>query len=117
MGPLCLARAALAAAAKHSAARVLRVPPLCGAPPRVIVRRYSREGDDDVAAAAAAARFACYQLPHRTVLRVRGEDTRPFLQGIITNDVELLEEPGLAALYSHMLNVQGRTLYDVMLYR
>uniref|UniRef100_G3PZI3 Iron-sulfur cluster assembly factor IBA57, mitochondrial n=1 Tax=Gasterosteus aculeatus TaxID=69293 RepID=G3PZI3_GASAC len=56
------------------------------------------------------------QLPHRTVLRVRGEDTRPFLQGIITNDVELLEEPGLAALYSHMLNVQGRTLYDVMLY-
>ncbi|XP_040026532.2 iron-sulfur cluster assembly factor IBA57, mitochondrial [Gasterosteus aculeatus] len=109
MGPLCLARAALAAAAKHSAARVLRVPP------RVIVRRYSREGDD-VVVAAAAARFACYQLPHRTVLRVRGEDTRPFLQGIITNDVELLEEPGLAALYSHMLNVQGRTLYDVMLY-
>ncbi|KAM8849307.1 putative transferase CAF17 homolog, mitochondrial [Spinachia spinachia] len=62
------------------------------------------------------AQFACYPLPHRTVLRVRGEDTRPFLQGIITNDVELLEEAGLTALYSHVLNVQGRTLYDIMLY-
>ncbi|XP_022613679.1 putative transferase CAF17, mitochondrial isoform X2 [Seriola dumerili] len=50
------------------------------------------------------------------MLKIQGQDTSPFLQGIITNDMELLEEPGLRAMYSHMLNVQGRTLYDIMLY-
>lgn len=48
-------------------------------------------------------------------MKIQGADTSPFLQGIITNDMELLEEQ--AAMYCHMLNVQGRTLYDIMLYR
>ncbi|KAI3374862.1 hypothetical protein L3Q82_021403 [Scortum barcoo] len=61
-------------------------------------------------------RLVCYPLPHRTVLKLWGQDTGAFLQGIITNDVELLEEPGRAAVYAHMLNVQGRTLYDILLY-
>ncbi|XP_040911010.1 putative transferase CAF17 homolog, mitochondrial [Toxotes jaculatrix] len=60
--------------------------------------------------------FVCYHLPHRTLLKIQGQDTSPFLQGIITNDMGLLEEPGLRAMYSHMLNVQGRTLYDIILY-
>ncbi|KAG8014230.1 putative transferase CAF17-like protein, partial [Nibea albiflora] len=73
------------------------------------VRRYSRE-------TGTGARFACYHLPHRTVIKIQGQDTSPFLQGIITNDMGLLEEPERTAMYSHMLNVQGRTLYDIMLY-
>ncbi|XP_035526097.1 putative transferase CAF17 homolog, mitochondrial [Morone saxatilis] len=60
--------------------------------------------------------FVCYRLPHRTLLKIQGEETSPFLQGIITNDMEQLDEPGHTAMYSHMLNVQGRTLYDIMLY-
>lgn len=60
--------------------------------------------------------FVSYHLPHRTLLKIQGQDTSPFLQGIITNDMGLLEEPGPTAMYSHMLNVQGRTLYDIMLY-
>ncbi|XP_061588431.1 putative transferase CAF17 homolog, mitochondrial [Cololabis saira] len=60
--------------------------------------------------------FTCYHLPHRTLLKIQGQDASPFLQGLVTNDMELLEEPGQAAMYSHMLNVQGRTLYDILLY-
>ncbi|XP_037313491.2 putative transferase CAF17 homolog, mitochondrial [Pungitius pungitius] len=113
MGALCLAWGGLAAATRRSV-RYSRVPSLCGAAASagVRARRFGRSADR----ADVPAEFACYRLPGRTVLKVRGEDTRPFLQGIITNDVELLEEPGLTALYSHMLNVQGRTLYDIMLY-
>ncbi|KAM9845346.1 putative transferase CAF17 homolog, mitochondrial [Aulostomus maculatus] len=74
------------------------------------VKRYSQETVN------VPGRLVCYPLPHRTLLKIRGEDTIPFLQGIITNDMNLLEEPGCRALYSHMLNVQGRTLYDIMLY-
>ncbi|XP_028986903.1 putative transferase CAF17 homolog, mitochondrial [Betta splendens] len=58
----------------------------------------------------------CYRLPHRTLVRIQGQDTSAFLQGIITNDVGLLREPGVGAVYAHMLNVQGRTLYDILLY-
>jgi len=61
--------------------------------------------------------YTCYSLPHRTLLKLEGRDTNSFLQGIITNDTGLLEEPGQRALYAHMLNVQGRTLYDIILYR
>ncbi|XP_029971205.1 iron-sulfur cluster assembly factor IBA57, mitochondrial [Salarias fasciatus] len=57
----------------------------------------------------------CYALTHRALLKLEGADTSAFLQGIITNDVTLLHER--AALYAHLLNVQGRTLYDVILYR
>ncbi|CAL8366664.1 unnamed protein product [Boreogadus saida] len=60
--------------------------------------------------------YVCYSLPHRTLLRLEGQDTSSFLQGIITNDTGLLAEPGQRAVYSHMLNVQGRTLYDIILY-
>ncbi|XP_024129483.1 putative transferase CAF17 homolog, mitochondrial isoform X1 [Oryzias melastigma] len=62
-------------------------------------------------------RFVCCPLPHRALLKIQGNDTSPFLQGLITNDVGLLEEPERAAMYAHMLNVQGRTLYDILLYR
>lgn len=56
----------------------------------------------------------CYALSHRALLRLEGADTSAFLQGIVTNDVTLLKER--AALYAHLLNVQGRTLYDVIMY-
>ncbi|KAG7269296.1 hypothetical protein CRUP_008907 [Coryphaenoides rupestris] len=73
-------------------------------------------GHDAAAAAAAVLNYTCYSLPHRTLLKLEGRDTNSFLQGIITNDTGLLEEPGQRAVYAHMLNVQGRTLYDIILY-
>ncbi|XP_070937982.1 putative transferase CAF17, mitochondrial isoform X5 [Macaca nemestrina] len=70
----------------------------------------------------AAATWACFRLDGRTLLRVRGPDAAPFLLGLLTNELPL---PGPAAGgapplaragYAHFLNVQGRTLYDVILY-
>lgn len=77
------------------------------------MKKYSQEAGTN-----EPRQFVCYNLPHRTLLKIQGQDTRPFLQGIITNDIEIFEEPdGSNAMYAHMLNVQGRTLYDIMLYR
>ncbi|KAI4905352.1 hypothetical protein NFI96_022274 [Prochilodus magdalenae] len=63
----------------------------------------------------APAPLWCFRLPCRSLLHIHGADTASFLQGIITNDMKLLEED-LQALYAHMLNVQGRTLYDIIIY-
>ncbi|XP_056912299.1 putative transferase CAF17 homolog, mitochondrial isoform X2 [Takifugu flavidus] len=77
------------------------------------VNKYSK----DKTLGDVSAQFACYHLPHRAIVKLQGQDTSPFLQGLITNDVGLLEEPEPKAMYAHMLNVQGRTLYDIILYR
>ncbi|NWI99468.1 CAF17 transferase, partial [Crypturellus undulatus] len=61
----------------------------------------------------------CFPLG-RALLRVRGAEVAPFLQGLLTNDVTRLAGGGEApprALYAHALNVQGRCLCDVILYR
>ncbi|XP_030015614.1 iron-sulfur cluster assembly factor IBA57, mitochondrial [Sphaeramia orbicularis] len=79
----------------------------------VRVRRYS---EDTAKGGSNRGQYVCYHLPHRTLVKIHGQDTGAFLQGIITNDMRLLEENENTVIYSHMLNVQGRTLYDIMLY-
>lgn len=51
-------------------------------------------------------------------MKMTGRDVFVFLQGLITNDVRRLESSNSSdALYSMILNVQGRVLYDVILYK
>ncbi|XP_069585196.1 putative transferase CAF17, mitochondrial [Ranitomeya imitator] len=58
---------------------------------------------------------ACFPLAEvRGLLRLRGPNIESFLQGLMTNDAERLKD---GAMYAHLLNVQGRSLYDVILYR
>ncbi|NXV72394.1 CAF17 transferase, partial [Atlantisia rogersi] len=67
---------------------------------------------------------ACFPLG-RALVAVRGAEAAVFLQGLLTNDVTRLvagDGPSAAAgppraLYAHALNVQGRCLYDLILYR
>jgi hypothetical protein len=49
-------------------------------------------------------------LNNRNILSVSGKDKATFLQGLITNDINKLENGKM--LYSLMLNPQGRFLYD-----
>lgn len=118
MGFLCFARRAFASAgflgvyARKNTRRYVCVPGVWGRA-GMRVNKYSK----DETLRDVSAQFACYQLPHRSIVKLQGQDTSPFLQGLITNDIGLLEEPGHAAMYAHMLNVQGRTLYDIILYR
>lgn len=52
-------------------------------------------------------------LPHRGVLQIEGEDKAAFLQGLITNDVNLITSTH--AIYAALLTPQGRFLYDLFI--
>ncbi|HXC56610.1 MAG TPA: hypothetical protein VNU97_15030 [Rhizomicrobium sp.] len=52
-------------------------------------------------------------LEDRSVIAVAGAEARPFLQGLITNDVEKLA-PGVG-LYAALLTPQGKILFDFFL--
>ncbi|XP_054847736.1 putative transferase CAF17, mitochondrial [Eublepharis macularius] len=84
---------------------------------RLTAKRRGLSGGADGRGAAAD----CFPLD-RALLRLQGQETGPFLQGLLTNDVTRLLGAGGAseaprAQYAHLLNVQGRCLYDVILYR
>ncbi|MEX2166700.1 MAG: folate-binding protein [Methyloceanibacter sp.] len=49
-------------------------------------------------------------LSDRCVLRVAGEDARKFLQGLITSDINALQDGG--AVHAGLLNPQGKILFD-----
>jgi hypothetical protein len=49
-------------------------------------------------------------LPDRGVLRLGGADVRPFLQGLITSDVDRLDRDG--AVYGGLLSPQGKILFE-----
>ncbi|MBB5515123.1 hypothetical protein FHS89_001133 [Rubricella aquisinus] len=51
--------------------------------------------------------------PSRHIIRISGEDTRDFLQGLITNDVKQLDQ---GAVYAAILTPQGKYLADFLLY-
>ncbi|XP_057713924.1 putative transferase CAF17 homolog, mitochondrial [Corythoichthys intestinalis] len=77
------------------------------------VMQYSQAALDE---STAPGEMACYRLVHRKLVRVQGVETCAFLQGLVTNDVLQLEEAARGAAYAHMLNIQGRTLFDVIMY-
>jgi folate-binding protein YgfZ len=50
----------------------------------------------------------------RAVLRLSGEDARGFLQGLVTNDMEMLAPA--RPLWAGLLTAQGKALFDFMLW-
>lgn len=50
------------------------------------------------------------RLPGRALIRVAGDDRVPFLQGLVTNDVERVAADGI--VYSCLLTAQGKFLHD-----
>lgn len=55
-------------------------------------------------------------LKSKSLLRVKGKETSDFLQGLITNDMKHFEE-GAANSYALFLNIKGRVLFDVIVYK
>ena len=54
----------------------------------------------------------------RALLKIEGVDSLKFLQGLTTNDIKVLASPpkyGCSALYTALLNPQGRVLHDVII--
>ena len=56
----------------------------------------------------------CTLLARRGLARLGGPDVRPFLQGLISNDIDLLAAD--RPLYAALLTPQGRCLFDFILY-
>lgn len=55
------------------------------------------------------------QLKERTILKLKGEQCSEFLQGLITNDIKVLNNQ--KAIYAMFLNTKGRILYDTIIYK
>lgn len=61
--------------------------------------------------------YCAEKLQNRHILRVSGESCSEFLQGLITNDMRLLEDASVNSLYAMFLNNRGRILYDTIIFR
>jgi folate-binding protein YgfZ len=55
-------------------------------------------------------------LEQRALLRLTSNDVLPFLQGLTTNDMKHFEK-GAVSIYSVLLNIKGRVLYDIIIYK
>lgn len=54
----------------------------------------------------------------RSLIRIRGEQVEPFLQGLITNDINHIGKEGTqSCMFSMFLNKGGRVLFDTIIYR
>ncbi len=53
------------------------------------------------------------KLENRGVIRLKGPDARSLLQGLITHDIELLNEEN--AVYAALLTPQGKFLFDMII--
>lgn len=56
----------------------------------------------------------CIQLDERGLIRIEGSEARPFLQGLISNDMDILRPE--SAIYAALLTPQGKYLFDFLLY-
>lgn len=58
------------------------------------------------------------QLKERGLVKVSGKDAVKFLQGLVTNNVELFhQDSNVKTMYSMFLNVQGRALFDTIFFK
>ncbi|MGD9507922.1 MAG: folate-binding protein YgfZ [Geminicoccaceae bacterium] len=58
--------------------------------------------------------YRCLPLDDRGLIRIGGPDARPFLQGLISNDMDILRPD--SALYAALLTPQGKFLFDFLLH-
>ncbi len=54
-------------------------------------------------------------LQDRSLIELKGPDTKDFLQGLITNDINKIDSKGI--IYCAMLNPKGRFLYDFFIFK
>ncbi|OQV19661.1 putative transferase CAF17-like protein, mitochondrial [Hypsibius exemplaris] len=77
------------------------------------------KSDSDSKSKDEVVQWRTARLETRSVVRVHGKDASAFLQGLITNDIHLLDasaDGGPRSIYSLMLNLQGRVMFDLFIY-
>ncbi|KAF5837848.1 hypothetical protein DUNSADRAFT_3811 [Dunaliella salina] len=53
---------------------------------------------------------------NRAVIRIEGDQGPQFLQGMVSNDVHAIGDPGSSPIYTAMQNPKGKLLHDPILY-
>jgi folate-binding Fe-S cluster repair protein YgfZ len=82
---------------------------------------------------ASNKHFICYNLTnYRSLVSIKGLDSAKYLQGLITNDIHILDNSNQSetssenaennlkkgnCIYSMILNNRGRVLFDVIIYK
>lgn len=84
---------------------VLKLRTLCSVPAKVKLQKKNFASECNVE-----------QLHNRGLLSVCGNEASVFIQGLITNDVQHLDE-GARCLFTMILNTKGRVLYDAIVYK
>ncbi|MFY9180029.1 MAG: glycine cleavage system aminomethyltransferase GcvT [Venatoribacter sp.] len=64
---------------------------------------------------AVRQKVGMFDVSHMTIVDIRGIDAKAYLQKLLANDVERLQEVG-KALYSGMLNQSGGVIDDIIVY-
>lgn len=59
---------------------------------------------------------ALHPLESRALLRISGQETTAFLQGLITNDMRHFDD-GALSIYAMFLNTKGRVLYETLIHK
>lgn len=118
---------ATATAAVAMAMLAPRARPLLSLRPLCRPRRFAASAR---APEEAAGEWVATPVPHRSVYRVKGRDTYKLLQGLVTNNVQRIEDLShslalartskepiqMDALYAGLLTPQGRMVADLFLY-
>ena len=55
------------------------------------------------------------RLDRRKVLSIRGPDAKAFLQGLMTQDMELFKKEDRAAIFTTFLTVKGKIIFDAVI--
>lgn len=82
---------------------------------------YQKRGSNNIkslfsqSSISASASYKLASLSNRSVIQVAGRDSTKLLQGLITNDLNLLKNG--KSMYSMLLNTSGRVVYDLIFYR
>jgi len=62
-----------------------------------------------------ASQWNCSHLDDRSVLQISGTEAPSFLQGLMTNDINILVDNERKSLYCMFLNTGGRILFDAII--
>jgi len=66
---------------------------------------------------SALSSFTAHNITNcRSLVKITGKDSAKYLQNLITNDINLLNEPNIKSIYAMILNNRGRVMHDVLLY-
>lgn len=85
----------------------------------LMLRTYIKYATRHITSTASSRKILLENLSSsRSLIRVSGEQVEPFLQGLITNDINhVSKDSATRSMFTMFLNKAGRILYDAIIYK